>query len=292
MIKCKNCEQPLKEEDKFCSNCGQKSIEHLKARTLLGELASTFFAWDSKLFKTLKLLLFRPGHVSLNYIQGKRKGYVAPIRLYFFFSVLFFLALSTLGTRLSADEGGEDLDMFSMSFEGDTSSIQTDTLLLMDKHGELDNLQLIQEQESEFMKTFLKQVIRVSLRNGSFLSFLQKNVSFMFFVFIPVFGWILKLFYRRKKLDYIEHLVFGLYFHSFLFFILFITLLLAKGIGQGWPILAGILILIIYFGGGLKKFYAGSWGSTIIKCFFIIVVYLILFTVFALSTVGLTIWFY
>lgn len=292
MSNCKNCEEPLKKEEKFCSNCGQKSIERLKVRTLLGEMAATFFAWDSKLFKTLKLLLFRPGRVSLNYIQGKRKGYVAPIRIYFFFSVLFFLTLSTIGTRLSSEEGEEESNMFSMDFGGDTSLMYTDTLLLMDQHGKLDDLQLIQEEESEFMKTFLKQVIRVSLRNGNFISFLQKNVSFMFFVFIPVFGWILKLFYRRKKLDYIEHLVYGLYFHSFLFFLLFITLLLSRIIGQGWPLLVGILILSVYFVGGLKKFYAGRWRSTILKSFFIAVVYLVLFTVFALSTLGLTIWFY
>lgn len=291
MANCKNCEHPLKEDDKFCSSCGQKSIERLRLRTLLGELASTFFAWDSKLFATLKLLLFTPGQVSLNYIAGKRKRYVAPLRIYLFFSVVFFLAISLLGSNVSAPEGEGPTDV-NFSLGDDTSFFSRDTLILMEEHNRLDELPIIYERENDLAKTFVKQVIRVSIQHGDFPSFLRENASIMFFFFIPVFGWILKLFHRKNELDYIEHLVFGLYFHSFLFFILLVTLLVSHLIGVGWPLLVGILVLLVYFTGGLKRFYGAKLGKTIRKSIFIILVYLILFVIFAVITVGITIWFY
>lgn len=293
MKACKNCNENLEDKAKFCSNCGQKAIEQLKLRTLLGELANAFFAWDSKLFKTLKLLLFKPGQVSKNYIAGHRKSYVAPMRMYFFFSVVFFLFISFFGTRVSPDQNVmQDDGMFTINLENDTSSMHMDTLLIMVEHERLDELQMVKDRPAGWPRKLMKQIIKVSIQNGNFLTYLQKNISIMFFIFIPVFGWVLKLFHRKRKLDYIEHLVYGLYFHSFLFFCLFLGLAFSHLVQGAWPLVVLVAILLIYFALGLKNFYQFGWSGTISRMIFLIILYLLLFTVFASITIFLTIWLY
>jgi hypothetical protein len=51
---------------------------------------------DGRLFLTLKTLLLKPGALSLEYRNGKRKTYTPPLRLYVVISILFFLLISTL----------------------------------------------------------------------------------------------------------------------------------------------------------------------------------------------------
>ena len=89
-IKCKNC--GCEKIEKFCPECGQ-SFQELNPslfdviKLLLGD----FFSFDSKIYKTLKLLLFKPGFLSKEYILGKRARYVYPSRLYIFLSIICFM---------------------------------------------------------------------------------------------------------------------------------------------------------------------------------------------------------
>ena len=281
MEKCINCDHPINESDNFCPSCGQKTFERLALKTLLGELASAYFAWDSKLFKTLKLLLFKPGEVSKQYISGKRKNYVAPLRVYFFFSVLFFLGVAYLGNS----QGGIDFEDENthITVGEERIELSTDTLLIMDQHDRLDELPAVSQLESEFWRHMAKQVIRLQIKGSSFQKVFQNNLSVMLFLFIPVFALVLNAFYRKKKFLYIEHLVYGLYFHSFLFFVLFITLVLSQLLGNAWPLPLGILGTVIYFTFGLKRFYNYKWGWTVIKAFLIGGVYTLLAIIFTLG---------
>lgn len=293
MENCKNCEHQLDEANKFCPNCGQKALDRLRLRALLGDLASAFFAWDSKLFTTLKHLLFKPGYVAKEFVSGKRKKYVPPLRLYLFFSVLFFLLVATFGTRVEAAENNDaDDGILNFSYSGDTVIMNRDSLILMAEHNQLDELEIIKNQENELAQYVMEQLIKITIDNGSFSSYLQKNFSFMFFFFIPVFGWVLKLFYRKKKYDFIEHLVYGLYLHSFIFFILTVTLLASKLVNGAWPLLIGIALLIVYFVVGVKRFYGAKWTPTILKSLFITILYLLFLGIFGLATMLFTILLY
>lgn len=64
-------------------------------RESFGNLVKHFFYdithFDSKFFDTLKYLLFRPGFLPKEYIQGRRASYLNPIRMYVFTSAIFFL---------------------------------------------------------------------------------------------------------------------------------------------------------------------------------------------------------
>ena len=90
---CLNCGKPLASDDVFCSYCGQKNIEKLNFASFIGQLISGFFSYDSRFWTTFIPLLLKPGIVSRNYIDGKRKRYVNPFQLYLQVSILFFLIL-------------------------------------------------------------------------------------------------------------------------------------------------------------------------------------------------------
>ncbi|MFK5879068.1 MAG: DUF3667 domain-containing protein [Flavobacteriaceae bacterium] len=90
---CLNCGKPLASDDVFCSYCGQKNVEKLNFSSFIGQLISGIFSYDSRFWTTFVPLLLKPGVISRNYIDGKRKRYVNPFQLYLQVSILFFLIL-------------------------------------------------------------------------------------------------------------------------------------------------------------------------------------------------------
>ena len=91
-IICLNCNQPISDNDNFCSNCGQVNDElPLSIKQFISEFFSGFFSFDTRFFKTFIPLLFKPGKVSKEYIEGKRRKYVNPFQLYLHVTIVFFL---------------------------------------------------------------------------------------------------------------------------------------------------------------------------------------------------------
>ena len=64
------------------------------------DLAGNVFSFDTRLWRSLKDLITRPGSYALDYINGYRMRYVPPLRLYVFISFLFFLLLSVFVSRI------------------------------------------------------------------------------------------------------------------------------------------------------------------------------------------------
>ena len=89
---CLNCGRSLEEEHKFCPNCGQlNSIKKLALSDFFSEFFSGLFAYDSRFIRTMRVLLFKPGKISKDYIQGKRMRYVNPYRFFLTTAIIFFL---------------------------------------------------------------------------------------------------------------------------------------------------------------------------------------------------------
>ncbi len=98
-IICLNCEQPISDKDNFCSNCGQvNDTNRLSLKTYFSEYLAGFFSFDNRFLKTVFPLLFKPGKVTKDYVEGKRMRYVNPFQLYINVSIIFFLVLSLLKT--------------------------------------------------------------------------------------------------------------------------------------------------------------------------------------------------
>lgn len=86
---CLNCGSTVKE--RFCPKCGQENIINRPSfHYLFSHFAEDFVHYDSGFWKTLKTLLFKPGRIIRDYLDGKRKTYMPPVKLYIFVSFLAF----------------------------------------------------------------------------------------------------------------------------------------------------------------------------------------------------------
>jgi hypothetical protein len=90
--KCLNCDQKLDKSERFCPNCSQlNSTKKLHFKDLFNELFGSIFAYDSRIMLTLRVLLFKPGKISKEYVEGRRMRYANPFRFYLSVSIVFFL---------------------------------------------------------------------------------------------------------------------------------------------------------------------------------------------------------
>ena len=89
---CANCGVEL--HGSYCHACGQPVKGMIRPlSSMLSDVADTILNIDSRIFRTLFPLYFRPGFLSNEYFAGRRVRYVTPFRLYFFLSVAAFLLI-------------------------------------------------------------------------------------------------------------------------------------------------------------------------------------------------------
>ncbi|MEO7655175.1 MAG: DUF3667 domain-containing protein [Sphingomicrobium sp.] len=92
---CLNCSTPLAGD--YCHACGQRGHVHRTIRAFFHDLVHGVLHFESKVWRTLPMLVWRPGELTRNYIEGQRARYVSPIALFLFSVFLMFAALSTFG---------------------------------------------------------------------------------------------------------------------------------------------------------------------------------------------------
>jgi len=90
---CLNCGTVV--TGKFCEECGQvNKVHRVSLRPLLADLMVEVVSWDSRLLRTLRSLLIRPGFLTNEYNTGRLAPYLSPLKLYLTVSVLFFLLMA------------------------------------------------------------------------------------------------------------------------------------------------------------------------------------------------------
>ena len=92
---CLNCGATV--QGRYCQVCGQENTE---PKETFWHMVTHFFYdithFDGSFFVTLKDLLFKPGFLSREYMLGRRKKYLHPVRMYVFTSAVFFLVFFSL----------------------------------------------------------------------------------------------------------------------------------------------------------------------------------------------------
>lgn len=70
---CKNCGHSF--TGNHCNNCGQKLAHRLDTKHIVHEAIHVFTHADKGIFSLIPMVLFRPGTLALQYVEGKRKRY-------------------------------------------------------------------------------------------------------------------------------------------------------------------------------------------------------------------------
>ena len=227
-------------------------------------------------------LLLKPGRLTNEFIVGKRVTYVLPIRLYIFLSFVFFLMLSlgsgtrkeptAIGSAETAAAGKSEPNGFNVTILGlNSAELQGLSNSQIDSAMDAEGI-----ERTPFMKYMVTKVARIGTDGLSEFSHqLLKGVSYMMFVLMPIFALLVFVFFRKKVGYYIDCLVFSVHFHSFVFLLFTIYLLLHRLIGSGWLILVTLIALVVYCYSALRVVYRQTRWLAAIKTVAIGILYLL-----------------
>ncbi|MEO5578241.1 MAG: DUF3667 domain-containing protein [Sphingomicrobium sp.] len=100
---CLNCGARL--AGSFCAACGQKSRVHRSLATFLHDMIQGLFNFEGKIWRTLPLLVWRPGEMTRRYVDGQRARFISPVALYLFTVFLMFAVLNFSGAMAPGAKG-------------------------------------------------------------------------------------------------------------------------------------------------------------------------------------------
>ncbi|MBC7521298.1 MAG: DUF3667 domain-containing protein [Sandarakinorhabdus sp.] len=103
---CSNCAAAL--AGNFCGNCGQRAHVHRSLLHVGEEFLHGITHFDGKAWKTLPMLLFRPGRLTRDYIMGRRARYIAPVPLFLLVVFLMFFVFSFVHIKSGGGATGDD----------------------------------------------------------------------------------------------------------------------------------------------------------------------------------------
>jgi hypothetical protein len=100
---CLNCGEVL--TGQHCSHCGQRArVRVISLWGMLKDVTGDMLDWDSRVWRTLRPLAFKPGWLTQQFLLGRRASFTPPFRMYLILSVMFFLIASL-------DDPGSDIDI-------------------------------------------------------------------------------------------------------------------------------------------------------------------------------------
>lgn len=290
----------------------------------MSDLVQGFLSIDSRLRHSIPALLFRPAFLTKEYLRGKRQSYLDPVRMFITIVVLYFL-IASVGADTEIDNKGNIItDSISVSStsdslqtiqegplkitlsENDSSVVVVDSLselndeLVLDdkyygqiramvKSGITDTDQIMDSLKIEgtfWNRFYYGEVIKFAKTDFEDLKdYFISKLPWIIFCMMPVFAFLLKIVYIRKKYIFVDHLIFAFHLHSF-YFLLGILHVLISTVSGYEPDKLTSYGAIIYTLIALKNFYLQGWIKTILKSLLLFVIYFIT-TVFSMIFIAM-----
>jgi hypothetical protein len=244
----------------------------------------------------MRALFFKPGFLTTEYLKLRIARYIPPFRLYLVSSLLFFITLSILAGTGRLDVVNPEMQIDS----ADLAAMRADTAFQRrvaekPKWGvHFDPTRFGSPDWAEHVTVnfgigFINRAVesrlgelgtlppRVALRQIG--RELLQQAPKAAFLLLPVYALILKLLYVRRKRYYVEHFIFALHVHAFVFLIFFLMLIIPE-----WLDFILLLTVPIYIWLALKRVYAQGWIKTTIKWLALGWLYLLLLVCAAVIT--------
>jgi Protein of unknown function (DUF3667) len=258
---CTNCDHPLGEpRPKFCPSCGQETnIKPPTVGEFLQQFSGTYFASEGALWRTIKMLFTQPGELTAQYLNGRRKHYVLPLRLFLSISLIMLLSMRIVGAlQFSSLEDPEftkalparpaaislELGFARAGIEGGTFFCEgLPPWLCQRLHRRMDTS----------TEALLASLERASDRVAS-------HAGLVMFVLLPAFALGLAFFLRWRGFSFTEHLVFALHLHAFWFAVVAVMML-----GFTWLVVTGLVLIPLYAALAFRRVYGGRPGRLALR---------------------------
>lgn len=243
---CPSCQTEML--GKFCYNCGEKKPEKkdLSLKSFITNAIDSFTHFDGKFFISLKYLLFFPGKLTSEFLNGRRIRLMKPVQLYLVISIVFFIFLKNF-----------DLFYSPLSY----------TLHQQNEYSFRVKAQA--EAKAAKLKVTNDELINIFDNQAS------DNAKLFVFLWIPLVSSVLYLLFFKSYRQYVPHLIFSTHFFTFflVIFLLYTQIVIMPVIkfrywfdaNRGW--LWGIMqfAVFVYLLLALKRVYGQKWIWTILK---------------------------
>ena len=307
---CLNCGAVL--TGTYCHQCGQHAHVHRTLSAFFHDFLHGVLHFEGKIWRTLPLLVWRPGELTRRYIDGQRARFLSPVALFLFCVFLMFAAVSLFGgnmgelpaaakEELRAELHANQLKLATLERQKSAEQKigrKNPTLdeQISDLRSEIEAEQAVQQgnfskrsvRTSGDLPDWLNDSIGKAARNPELLAYKLKTNAYKFsWLIIPLsvpFVWLLFPFSRRFRLY--DHTVFVTYS------LCFMSLLVIFGVIFGVLGLGGIAIVLwlvppfhmyrqLKGAYGIGRFSA-LWRTVLLTLFALIVI-----SVFAAVLVGM-----
>ena len=253
---CLNCGHELSApRPNFCPACGQETdVRPPTLGAFLQQFGGAYLSTGGALWRSLKLLLLQPGELTRQYLAGRRKHYVLPLRLYLTISVVTLLLVRVLG--------GVELDRAKVN--GYDPKAATAITIANGRAG-MTNGEFYCNDLPPWLCRQLKTHVDLDApafqrQVDHFGERFAANLGTAMFVLLPSFALWLMLVYRNRRMRYTEHLVFALHLHAFWF----VALALALP-ESAWLSAIAVTAMPVYAMLALKRVYGGRLGPRLVR---------------------------
>lgn len=249
---------------------------------MVWEFLREAFELDSRLLRTLKLMVVRPGELPAEFSRDRRASYSSPVRLYLFASLAFFFVLS-----LTA-ELKPPAERFAAVRErpeppGAVANLNAlRTLLPPPQVRKFDEIMADEERVARsmilaaggglspadlaawgaFERFVLAQLVDMLHQPAVAFDRLLDNLPIAMFFMLPGYALLLALFNWGNRRFYVEHLVFALHMHIVAFVAFTVMLLVPDDALEDSLTGAIALWLAAYHYLALRRYYGGGWVVT------------------------------
>ena len=270
---CENCGATI--NGHYCSQCGQHYQPHIHSLGhFMFEAAENLTHADSRVWLTLWPLLVKPGFLTQEFFEGRRSRYLPPFRLYLVISAIFFLVWAALPSTThvyALNPLNDELIPMTESAANkpDENKKGGTTETAEQRAGRVcKNTRYSGPGEAWITPRVAEGCRKVVIDNGqSFLHSFLANIPRSLFILLPGLAVVMKLMYWRPKRYYVEHLLFFIHNHAFVFLIMALYLLVSRAITllapawPSWPLTTLVWLYVIYYSyKSMRRFYGqGKW---------------------------------
>ncbi|WP_342118002.1 DUF3667 domain-containing protein [Pseudoduganella sp. OTU4001] len=219
---CRNCGATT--TGNYCHMCGQETHLHGPSfGEFLHEFVGHYVALEQRLRGTLMRLLFRPGLLTNEYLAGRRRRYVEPLRLYLSLSIIFFAVLKFSETDIVTADPQPAAPQVAVHPAAPPAAPPA-------QQGELFEQMLAREAPAIFLPfdRFFNKMTDAE-KSAVIQAGFYKYAPYAMFLLMPVFALWLKLLYAGAGRTYGEHLLFALHTNAFAFIMLGVFMFLPQG---------------------------------------------------------------
>ncbi|HOP44045.1 MAG: DUF3667 domain-containing protein [Flavobacteriales bacterium] len=257
---CPNCGTSLVVDTRYCSACGQEQRERVvPVGQMLLDILRDNFAFDSKVFRSLPKLLFKPGHLTAEFVAGRHVRYIPPVRLYVFISVVAFLIFS-FPTKDSFVQDGRLIDNEK---PGVTISGMDGALAEVDSMG-VEAWKRAHLDQGDLADRFGSKLILVNHQGlmPVVLERYRRQLPLPLLLIVPLVALVLKLLFWKAY--YVVHLVTAFHWAAFVLLAFALLHMVDVALGTGIAIAAGIqgLVHIVL---ALRKVHAIGWLRSLLS---------------------------